>query len=224
MIDWEGMPDIYVAKEHDGGAEEKKTEETPALEALKKERTANPLATFSPSPAGVRFETQDREEEIVLILRMHWVTNIPWIVLAIVLIVAPLILRSFPLIDFLPVRYQLMSILMWYLLVTAYIFEQFLTWVFNAYIITDERIVDIDFYNLLYKEVSDAKIDKIQDVTLKMGGVVRAILDFGDVYIQTAGTQPNFEFRAVPKPSRVVRILQELRTQEEIEALEGRAR
>ena len=53
--------------------------------------------------------------------------------------------------------------------------------VFNVYIVTDERIIDIDFYNLIYKEVSDANIDKIQDVTYKMGGVVRTLFNYGDV-------------------------------------------
>lgn len=208
------MPDIFISKK------EQKNE--PEITGL--DKTINPLSAFAPGPAGVRFENQEEEEKIVLLLRMHWLTNVPWVILAIILLLAPLVLRFFPLISFLPPRYQLASLILWYLLLAAFVFERFLTWFFNVYIITDERIVDIDFYNLLYKEVSDAKIDKIQDITYKMGGAIRAIFNFGDVFIQTAGTELNFEFRAVPRPDRVVKILQELRTQEEIEALEGRIR
>lgn len=201
------MPDIFISKK------EQKNE--PEITDI--DKTINPLS-------GVRFETQEEEEKIVLLLRMHWLTNVPWVILAIILLLAPSVLRFFPLISSLPPRYQLASLILWYLLLTAFVFERFLTWFFNVYIITDERIVDIDFYNLLYKEVSDAKIDKIQDITYKMGGAIRAIFNFGDVFIQTAGTEPNFEFRAVPRPDRIVKILQELRTEEEIEALEGRIR
>lgn len=201
------MPDLYISKK------EQKNE--PEITDI--DKTINPLS-------GVRFENQEEEEKIVLLLRMHWLTNVPWVILAIILLLAPLALRFFPLISSLPPRYQLASLILWYLLLAAFVFERFLTWFFNVYIITDERIVDIDFYNLLYKEVSDAKIDKIQDITYKMGGAIRAIFNFGDVFIQTAGTELNFEFRAVPRPDRVVKILQELRTQEEIEALEGRIR
>lgn len=223
------MPDIYVAPQKSEDREEKrpkKKEKKPEteLESLALVETSNPFSSFASSPVGVRFETQELEEKIILLLRKHWITNLPWLVSTIILVFAPLSLRYFPLLAFLPTRFQIMAIVLWYLLVTAFVLEQFLTWFFNVYIITDERIVDIDFYNLLYKEVSDAKIDRIQDVTYKMGGVVRALFNFGDIFIQTAGTEPNFEFRAVPRPDRVVRVLEELRTQEEIEALEGRVR
>ena len=140
------------------------------------------------------------------------------------MVFVPLILRFFPLLAFLPFRYQMMAVIIWYLLTIAFIFEQFLGWLFNVNIITDERIVDIDFYSLLYKEVSDCKIDQIQDVTYKMGGVTRAMFNYGDVFIQTAAERPQFEFLAVPKPDRVAAILRDLVTEEEKERLEGRIR
>ena len=57
-----------------------------------------------------------------------------------------------------------------------------------------------------------------------MGGVIRTVFNYGDVYIQTAAEVPAFEFLAVPKPDRVAGILQELRMEEEQEKLEGRVR
>jgi membrane protein YdbS with pleckstrin-like domain len=188
------------------------------------EENSSPVASFATKPAGVRFETQEDEEEIMLLLRKHWITNVPWLISGILLIFAPLILRWFPLLDFLPTRFQLVAIIIWYLLTVFIIFEKFLTWYFNVNIITDERIIDIDFTNLIYKEISDAKIDKIQDITYKMGGAVRTLFHYGDVYIQTAGTEPNFEFLAVPNPEQVVKILNELREEEEKEFFEGRVK
>jgi len=113
---------------------------------------------------------------------------------------------------------------MWYMIIVAYVFENFLSWFFDINIITDERIIDIDFHNLIYKEVSDTKIDRVQDVTYRQGGVLRAIFDYGDVLIQTAAEVPSFEFLAVPHPHRVVKILNDLKIEEEQEAIEGRVR
>ncbi|MFZ5365850.1 MAG: hypothetical protein ACOZBZ_00975 [Patescibacteria group bacterium] len=209
------MPDIYVAK---------KEQESERVKEQEEKQITNPLSAFVQNPVGVRFETQEEEEKIILLLRKHWITNVPWIILAIILLAAPLVLPYFPLLTFLPVRYQLMAVILWYLLVTAFVFEQFLTWFFNVYIVTDERVVDVDFYNLVYKQITEAKIDRIQDITLRLGGVVRALFNFGDVLIQTAGAEPNLEFEAVPNPDQVVKILQGLRTEEEVEALEGRVR
>ena len=144
--------------------------------------------------------------------------------IAVGLALAPNLLSFFPLLEFLPLRFQIVALVFWYLIVTAYVLESFLTWFFNVYIVTDERVIDIDFHNLIYREVTDAKLDKIQDVTYTMGGVPRTIFNYGDVLIQTAGTVPSIEFEAVPNPAEVAKILQELRTEEEQEQLEGRAR
>lgn len=231
------MPDLYIAKEKEEPkkitvepkAEDKKIVEPPAEKKTKKleidlVETSNPIAAFATKPVGVRFETQTDEEEIVLLLRKHWITNVPWICLGGLMIFAPLVLRWFPLLNFLPVRFQLMAVIIWYLLTIFIIFEKFLTWYFNVSIITDERIIDVDFNNLIYKEISEAKIDKVQDVTYRMGGAIRTLFHYGDVYIQTAGTEPNFEFLAIPKPEQVVKLLNQLREEEEREFLDGRTR
>ena len=103
-------------------------------------------------------------------------------------------------------------------------FEKFLGWFFNVYIITDERVIDVDFYSLLYKQISDAGLDKIQDMTYRTNGIAGSVINYGDILIQTAGEQPNLEFEAVPRPAEVVKILNELITQEEQDMLDGRAR
>ena len=157
-------------------------------------------------------------------MRKHPITNLRWIIIAAVLIMAPLLLTTFPIINFLPERFQIVALISWYLLVAAFIFEEFLGWFFNVYIVTDERIVDVDFVNLVYREITDANIDQIQDVTAQMGGVVRTIFKYGDVVIQTAAEVPRIEFEAVPDPDRVSRILRDLRIEEEQEKLEGRVR
>lgn len=184
----------------------------------------NPFTSYCYEPRKVGFETQEAGEKIVLLLRQHPIVNIPWILIAVVLIIAPVFLLPSPFMSFLPPNFQFIAVIFWCLIVIAFVLEETLSWFFNIYILTDERIVDVDFHNLIYKEISDAKIDKIQDVTYRVGGVVRTIFNYGDILIQTAGELPNFEFKAVPNPAQVARVLQKLRTEEEIEALEGRVR
>lgn len=217
------MTDIYISKES-GGQRTKGVEQREDVHKLSG-HSHNPFAAFYYMPDNIRLETQEPEEKIILFLRKHPITNIPWILAAVALLFAPLLFfDGFPIFSFLPERFQTVAVLFWYLLTIAFILEQALSWFFNVYVITDERILDVDFYNLIYREVSDAKIDKIQDVTYKVGGVAAAIFNYGGVFIQTAGSLPNFEFLAVPNPAGVTRILQGLRTQEEQEAIEGRVR
>lgn len=184
----------------------------------------NPLTAFCYYPDRAKFATQDPEERVILLLRRHPITNLRWIIIALILIIAPLFLVTFPIIEFLPIRFQIIAVVSWYLITLAFIFEEFLSWFFNVYIVTDERIVDVDFVNLVYREITDANIDQIQDVTAQMGGAIRTVFNYGDVVIQTAAEIPQIEFDAVPNPDRVSRILRELRIEEEQEKIEGRVR
>lgn len=229
------MPDIYVAPKKKKSLSKKKTKpakkvssqsvRAKKLKALVGEKTTNPLAAFVARPDNIQFETQEKKEEIILLLRRHWVTNVPWLCLSGLMLLAPLTSRYFPFFwELLPQRYQFMSFLVWYLLTTAFVFEKFLTWFFNVNILTDERVVDIDFPTLLYRDITSAKIDQVQDISVKVGGFVRSLFDYGDVYVQTAGVVPEICFEAIPRPSRVVRVLNDLMLEEEREKLEGRVR
>ena len=102
-----------------------------------------------------------------------------------------------------------MTIILWYLFVIAYILEKFLSWYFNVYIITNYRIIDTDFYSLLFKHISEARYNRIEDITYTQGGILQSIFDYGDVSIQTAAEVPEIRFELVPQPSRVVRVLDE---------------
>lgn len=184
----------------------------------------SPLAAYCYNPAHVRFIGTDSDEKVHLLLRRHPITNVPWILSSILLIFLPLPLVYFPLLTFMPERFLFITILFWYLATSAYILERFITWFFNVYIVTDERVFDVDFHNLVYREISDANIDAIQDVTVIIGSVIRTTLDYGDVVIQTSAEIPQIEFQAVPHPDQVAQVLRDLRVQEEQEKIEGRVR
>lgn len=210
------MPDLYKS--------ENSTQTNPPAEPVYPTPSTKTLWSFYISPNNVHFETQDPEEKIVLLLRKHPITNLWWIIVAVFLISVPGFFDSYSFLPFLPRGFHFVASLLWYLVTVAFILENFLSWFFNVYIVTDERIIDVDFHNLIYREISETKIDKIQDVTFTMGGVMSAFFNYGNVIIQTAGTVPNFDFQAVPEPASVVKILQQLRTEEEKEVLEGRIR
>ncbi len=100
--------------------------------------------------------------------------------------------------------------------------ESILSWYYNLYIITDERLIDVDFYSLIYKSVSEAKLDKIEDVTATTAGVFGAMFDFGTISVQTAAEKREFELGSVPHPAKVTKFLNELILEEERERNEGR--
>ena len=183
-----------------------------------------PLASFCYYPKNVNFINKDPEEEIILLVRRHPITNLGWLVTALFLIVVPAFLTVFPFFSLLPTGFQIISVIVWYLVVTAYILEKYLSWFFQVNIITDERIIDVDFLNLIYREMSDAGIRNIEDVTVKIGGGIRTFFNYGDVVIQTAAQIPQITFEDIARPDLVAKVLRELRIEEEQEQIEGRVR
>lgn len=209
------MPDIFSSPKYETVADRLSKE---------KRQSGHAFSAFYLLPGKVRFETQEAKEKIILLLRRHWFTQLKWIITAVAMVFVPLSLTRIPLLDFLSDKGQTMALIIWYLLVVAFVYEQFISWYFHVFIITDERVIDVNFYNLLYKEVSEAKIDNIEDVTYRQGGVIRALLNFGDINMQTAGEKREFAIEDVPFPGRVAKILNELKLEEEHEKIIGRVR
>lgn len=202
------MPELFRATT-DKPTNIEKTPEIKSVEVKPKQRHRM-LSAFMIRPDGVRFETQEDQEEILLFMRAHPITNVRWIVATLILLIVPMILlpllagtRLLP--SEVPPGYYIVLPLVWYLGVFGFAFTNFLHWYFNVYIVTNQRVVDIDWINLLYKQLASAQLARIQDVTYKQGGILDSFFNFGNVFIQTAGTEPNFEFESVPKPDQLVR-------------------
>lgn len=183
-----------------------------ADQELKEKSGSSILTAFAAFPKDISFAGKHDGEEIVLLLRAHIITNVPWVLITLALLVTPLII--FPLAGALGLPIGpgtgLALFLLWYLATFTHAFINFLYWYFNVDIITNERVVDIDWKSITHREVTMALISKIQDVTPKQIGVLASIFDFGSVYIQTAGTEANIEFLNIPHSQLAVKKLQGL--------------
>jgi membrane protein YdbS with pleckstrin-like domain len=215
------MPDVFVSESKEVPPEETVESIPEKVPTTEKQKSAIPghshsiLSAFSLYPDGIDFESRAEDEKVILFLRQHIIVNIKWIVVAVAMFFVPGVAKSFGVFQSLPTGFELVITMAWYLITMAYAFENFLNWYFNVYIVTNSRIVDVDFHNLIYKQVSDAGLDKIQDVTYNMGGVARTVFNYGDVFIQTASEVSEFDFLAVPNPARVTKIINDLITKDE---------
>ncbi|MCL4390259.1 MAG: PH domain-containing protein [Patescibacteria group bacterium] len=177
------------------------------------------FSAFSVQPA-VSFNEAEEGEQILLLLRAHIVTNVPWIIISLFSLILPIILL--PLFSALGglglgAGTGFVFILFWYAVTFTYAFLNFLYWYFNVYMVTDERVIDTDWYSVVVRKVSSCQISKIQDVSSTQVGALAGLFDFGNVEIQTAGEEENFEFENVPHPQLVAKQIQELMQKEELE-------
>ena len=86
----------------------------------------------------------------------------------------------------------------------------FLIWVdyyFDIWIITTERIINIEQKGMFTRSVSELRFSKIQDITAEVMGFLPTIINYGDVKVQTAGEEEEFLFRTVSDPYEVKNII-----------------
>ncbi len=209
---------------HRPAKEEKKNkpvETTHIIKELKKEvrdKTA-PLGILLVAPKEENFNVRDEEETIVLFLRHHWFTTLRWFIITLFFLILPALIKPLIPVEFYIYEGKVVTsvILLWYIFTLTYFLRNFLDWYYDVYFITDERIVDINFKNMMSKQISDAMIERIQDISLSQQGFWQSIFNYGDVLVQTAAEQSLFKFRSVPNPRDVLKVLQSLITQEEEE-------
>lgn len=158
---------------------------------------------------NVKFESQHNDEDLLLLVRAHPITFIPWILTSVVMFFLPLGLNII-FIGFFNLREVLFINFAWYSLLFSYVFMNVLSWLFNVGIVTNERIVDIDYAMILNKQVTGTSIEDITDATANTTGFIRSFFQYGDVLVQTAGRTQNIDFYAVPLPGEVVSIVNRL--------------
>lgn len=86
----------------------------------------------------------------------------------------------------------------------------------DAWIITNKRIIDIEQHGFFRRQVSSFPLDRIQDVTFSINGVIAMWLHFGNVRIQTASISDDLNMKQVSFPEdvkeAVVRALEQNRS------------
>lgn len=169
-----------------------------------------------PQLTNLHFQSQEPEEKIFLLLRPHAIVNLSWAVPAALGGLLPLFLPVFlgwvepQLVGVYAFPLAFIAAYWWYLLLFAWSLERLLSWYLNVTIITDRRLVDIDFWGYGARNVSETPLGKIQDVTYRISGVSASMLNYGNIIIQTAAELPEFECFQVPDPARVHDVLTDL--------------
>lgn len=160
---------------------------------------------------------QGRDEKTVLFLRRHWIEIVRMAAYFIALMLVPLalsyvlnlagadiVMHPFwgPISDILLTVYTLTVILI--------TLTQFTDYYLDTWIVTNERIINIEQKGLFSRVVAELHLNHVQDVTSETRGVLATILSYGDVHIQTAGTRERFFFKQIDNPDDVKRIISRL--------------
>jgi len=156
----------------------------------------------------------DKNEKVILEARKHWFILFTETFFLIFLLLFPLfifigikILNIQQYIKFIGdgTFLSIMFIAIWFLFIWIIFFVIWTNYYLDILIVTNKRIIDIEQKGLFSREVSTFRLDRIQDITIEVRGILATLLDFGDVHIQTAGEKRDFVAKGAPHPTLIKR-------------------
>ncbi len=155
------------------------------------------------------FPGQHKNEKVILFLRRHWFVLVTRLLAVIASIIALAVVyflflglnvnfKEGPYYNLLLFGESLATLFIW-----NFFFILWLDYYLDAWIVTDERIINIEQRGFFTRNISELKLTKIQDVTSEIIGVIPTVLDYGNIYVQTAGEKERFVFYEIPQPNQV---------------------
>ena len=152
-------------------------------------------------------------EHVVLQVRKHWFLFLgellPFAIIAIIPFALPKILPFAPPLAQYATLFDYSTPTMraglgvWLLITWTSAWGAFTRYFLNAWILTNNRIVNIKQRRFFSREVSSLFLSRIQDVTTNVSGILQSLLGIGDIKAQTAAEDVEFIMHGIPRPEQM---------------------
>ncbi len=167
------------------------------------------------------FDGQKNNEKILLVLHRHWFDIIkqffPIFLMTLLLFVSyyfqSLFYSFFN--DSLIKEFMFFIRNLFFMFIWMTFFIIWIDYYFDIWIITDQHIVNIEQKGLFARTVSELEIEKIQDVTTEVKGLIPTFLNYGNLLVQTAAEKDRFTFHNIPDPYSVRDLTMKLQAKQE---------
>ncbi len=152
------------------------------------------------------FKGQLPGETTLLVVRKHWITLALPLFLIIIIAISPLVIYPFLALNSYSSPYWFLASVLW-LFLWNLLFFNLMIYFLNTIIVTNKRVIETKQLGFFKYSASEFQKDKIQDISVKMTGILASLLIFGDLEIQTASSQNKFNFTSLPDPEKIKQII-----------------
>ena len=91
----------------------------------------------------------------------------------------------------------------------SYGFYVWMTWYYDVYILTSERVIEAKQKGLFNREVKEIDLEKVQDITYSVSGFLSTVMELGNVKIKSSSGM-EMEMDNIGKPSVVREVIMKL--------------
>ena len=102
--------------------------------------------------------------------------------------------------------YNLWLLILWFVFIA-----RFTDYYLDKWVLTNNRVIDVEQRGFFSREISSVRYQKIQDVTSTVSGLIPTVLNFGTLTIQTAGVEQEFKLPLTPNPVAKKELINDLK-------------
>lgn len=104
----------------------------------------------------------------------------------------------------------LLGVSIYYFSCWLFLFAAFSDYYLDFWVITNDRLLNIEQEGTFSRTVSELDLYKIQDSTSEVQGILPSLFGYGDIHIQTAGETQRFELKQIPNPHEVRKMIMDM--------------
>jgi hypothetical protein len=156
-------------------------------------------------------------ERVLLLRRKHWMYLWPTVAINVAIAVIPTIAFLW-LLDAIGLEGRVATAIVGVYL-AFFLIRLALIWYryqHDYWVVTNQRVIDVKRNHPLNMKISTADLVNIQDMTISRNGVLKTMLDYGDVICQTAGTDADSTIAGVQDPRAVQALVDRERDRERV--------
>lgn len=149
-------------------------------------------------------------EKVIKIIRRDFFILFKKVMMLMLLLILPLVLFYFLISASMevlngPIAYPILVLgtSAYYLFAWLFFFFSFIDYYLDFWIITNERIINIEQKGFFSRVIAEQRLFRIQDVTSEVHGAIPTVLKYGNVHVQTAAETQRFIFKEVPAPDGI---------------------
>jgi uncharacterized membrane protein YdbT with pleckstrin-like domain len=94
----------------------------------------------------------------------------------------------------------LMFYCVWLILSWMTLFSIWTNYWLDVWTLTNKRFIAVDQHGLFSRTTASFHLERLQDVTISVNGIIATFLNFGSLEIQTAGEARKFKTSGLPDP------------------------
>jgi uncharacterized membrane protein YdbT with pleckstrin-like domain len=93
--------------------------------------------------------------------------------------------------------------LLWVFFIWIWGFVVWTDYYLDVWIVTNKRVFDVEQKGFFKRDVSIFRMDRVQDIKTHVAGIIPTLLNFGEIHVQTAGSDREFVMHGAPAPAQL---------------------